>query len=48
MSARSILEQIGKQDPRYLAIAQRTDEHENVLRDMAIAMDGSIRLAFEL
>lgn len=46
--AESVLAVIGVDDPRYGVIAERNVEQRELLRRMAIEMDGAVRVAFDL
>jgi hypothetical protein len=46
--AESVLAAIGVDDPRYSLIAARKVEQCELLRNMAINMDGAVRVAFDL
>jgi len=46
--ADSVLAAIGEGDPRFHVIAVRRAEQHAMLRDMAIGMDGTVRVAFDL
>lgn len=46
--AASVLEQLGTDDPRHGVIAQHLTEQHEQLRQMAIQMDGAVRVAFGL
>jgi hypothetical protein len=48
LAARSILAQIGQGDDRRAVIEVRYREQAERLRNMAIAMDGAVRVAFNL
>jgi hypothetical protein len=47
-SARAVLETIPASDPRKSVIAERYIAQRAALRDMAIQMDGAVRVAFGL
>jgi hypothetical protein len=46
--AESVLAAIGVDDPRYGVISARKLEQRELLRNMAIKMDGAVRVAFDL
>lgn len=46
--ARSVLRVMPMDDPRHAVIERRFDEQQDVLRRMAIRMDGAVRVAFNL
>jgi hypothetical protein len=46
--ARSVLQAMPENDPRYAVIEQRYEEQRDALRRMAIRMDGAVRVAFDL
>lgn len=48
VGARSVLEAMPGDDPRYMVIEQRYEGQLDTLRRMAIRMDGAVRVAFGL
>jgi hypothetical protein len=46
--ADSVLAAIGEGDPRFGVISARRGEQQELLREMAIGMDGAVRVAFDL